>query len=326
MQPTFKLFANDKEVTEQFAQHLIRLTIRDNRGMESDSLQIEIDDTKAHISLPRRGVKLAIYLGYVGHYLHYKGTFVVDEVAHDGPPDKLIISAKPADLLNGELKASKTRSWHDRTLGGIIKTVAQEHSLKPAISADLQSIKIPHIDQTEESDLHFLTRLARDYDAITKPANGSLLFTKRGASESASGQPLPVVDILRTDTNRHHWTQKGRQEYDGIRAYWQDKGKIERTGEYIGSKQGKLKTLKGTFASKEEAQAAARAESQRLKRDSETLELTLKHGLPELMAEVIIVPQGFRPYIDKSWVATEVTHTLSASSGLNTQVRCETPL
>lgn len=37
-------------------------------------------------------------MGWKGESLTRKGTFVVDEVSHEGPPDKLTISANSADF------------------------------------------------------------------------------------------------------------------------------------------------------------------------------------------------------------------------------------
>jgi phage protein D len=75
-------------------------------------------------------------------------------------------------------------------LAASLKTIAAEHGLKPLVSAGLAKIKLPITHQIEESDLNLLTRLAKDYDAVARPAGGYLLFVLRGKSLDANGNPL----------------------------------------------------------------------------------------------------------------------------------------
>jgi len=43
------------------------------------------------------------------------------------------------------------------TLGGLVAAVASEHNYDAFVDAFLKDLAIPHIDQTDESDLLFLT-------------------------------------------------------------------------------------------------------------------------------------------------------------------------
>lgn len=45
------------------------------------------------------------------------------------------------------------------------------HELEPSINSPLSNTLICRIDQTDESDLHFLTRLGKEHDAIAKLTN-----------------------------------------------------------------------------------------------------------------------------------------------------------
>ena len=55
----------------------------------------------------------------------------------------------------------------------------------------------PQVDQTVESDLHLLTRLADRYDAVAKPGNGRLFFARRGAAMSATLGAVTAVKVAR---------------------------------------------------------------------------------------------------------------------------------
>lgn len=333
--PTCMVLANGKDIsgllmgfTDKGDPRLISLRITDQRGYESDSLTIELDDTDGKVAQQPKGAELDVYLGFLDEKgspdnLSYKGKFVVDEFAHEGPPDKVVITAKAADML-ASLKVQKTRSWHGKTLGDIVRTIAAEHGLKPAIGTGFDSIQVGHIDQTNESDLHFLTRIGKKHDGVVKPAAGNLVYVKRGDSTSASGKRMPLIPILRSETSDHHYTEKSRGTHTGVRAYWHDKGKAKRTGVEVGS-MDKPKTLSGTYANATEAKQAAQAAYDKQARGEISLSLTLQQGRPELVAEIRILPTGFRSYIDREFVVSEVVHELSGSSGLSCTLNSELP-
>ena len=335
--PVYKITANDKDITATLQRRLLDLTVTDQRGMESDSLELSLDDTDAGIKWPKRGVELQVWLGYQGEPLHFHGKYVVDEASHSGPPDKVTIRAKAPDLLAG-FKGSKTRSWDKVTLGAIVTQIANDNKLKPAISDALANTPIAHLDQTAESDLNLLTRVGKMYGAVAKAADGRLIFVEEGKSVSASGKLMPTVPINHSQIAGHHYTEAGRKEYVGVEAMSYNYAKAKLTKVTV-SKSGtsvtdedvypvgkeNLQRLKETKPDEAAAKAAAAAEWKRLSRGATTLELDLQHGLPGLRAETKIPVTGIRPWIDGDWVATEVRHTLSATSGLSTSVKLERP-
>lgn len=84
--------------------------------------------------------------------------------------------------------------------------------------------------------------------------------------------------------------------------------------------------MRELFDSEDQAKEAATAELKRLNGDSNTLSLSLSHANPLLCAEAEIQAQGFRPYIDaQTWVAKEVSLSLSASGGFSASVECVRP-
>lgn len=335
--PVYKIEAGGKDITTSFRGRLLELSITDQRGLDSDALELSVDDTDALIQWPRRGVDLQVWIGYAGEPLHFHGKYVVDESTHSGPPDKVTIRAKAPDILTG-FKGSKTRSWDKTTLGAIVTQIANDNKLQPAISAKLASIAIEHWDQTAESDLNLLTRLGKAYGAVAKAADGRLIFVEEGKSTSASGKPMPVVPISRSQIAEHYYTEAGRKEYTGVEALSYDYAKAKLTKVTV-SKSGTSVTdedvfpvgkenlfrIKETKPNEAAAKAAAEAEWKRLSRGAATLELDIKHGMPGLRAETKMPVTGIRPWIDGDWVAVEVTHMLSATSGLSTTVKLERP-
>lgn len=314
MKPAYQIRANDKDITAAIGGALKEIRLKDGRGLTADLLTVVLDDTARLFSWPDYGAALDVWLGFSGESLHYKGRFVVDELAHSGPPDQLTITAKPADFI-GSLKVPVNNSWHDVTLGAVVSEIAARNGLTPAISAELRAIRIPHLDQTNESDLNLITRLGVLYDAIGKPAAGRLVFTGKGAGKTAGGQLMPVVDLLRSDISKHRYIEKGRTgKHGGIKAYWLDDAGAETRAVVVGGGEN-IKALKPAFKDKEAAAAAAGAAFRKLSRAEKELMLTFNHGLPELVAECVANVQGIRAEIDGRFIVSEVSHKITGGGG-----------
>ncbi len=217
----FKIELEKRDISLTFADRLESLTITENRGPEADQLDIVVLDHDGKVDIPQRGIKLSVAIGWKGQGLISKGSFIVDDVQHTGTPDKLTIRARSADLRAG-ISTQKERSWHETTLGNMVKIIATENLLKHTIPTDLASQHIQHIDQTNESDINLLTRLAKMFDAIFTVKNGTLIFMRTGLAISASGKPLPVHKITRASGDQHQFSIADRDTYTGVKALYQD--------------------------------------------------------------------------------------------------------
>lgn len=203
------------------SQRLIGLTHTDNRGFEADTVDLELDDSDGALDLPAKGAVLSVAFGWAVSGLVSKGTFTVDEVGHTGTPDVLSIRAKSADLRTG-LTTQRERSWHATTLGAIVQTIASENDLVPTIPAALAGMAIDHLDQTNESAVNLLSRLAQQFDAIATVKDGRLLFIPAGGGVTASGKRIPAVTITRKSGDRHQFSLADRQTYAAVKAQYYD--------------------------------------------------------------------------------------------------------
>jgi len=179
----------------------------------------------------------------------------------------------------------------------------------------LAGITVAHIDQTDESDAHFLTRLAKDYNAIATVKNGRLLFIQRGAGKTAGGSTLPTATIRREDGDRHHYRKAERTgKYTGVRARWLDRN-AAKAYSILAGEEGTVKALRKTHTNEQEAWHAANSELKRLQRGGTELELTLATANLELMPEVPVKASGWKETIDaKKWIiAGPVTHKLEGA-------------
>lgn len=220
-QPIYWLTVDGTDITSVIQGRLIDLTLTDNRGFEADQLELRLDDTDGLLDLPPRGAEIRLAIGWKNSGLVPKGTYTVDEVEHSGTPDTLSVRARSADLRSG-LTTQRERSWHDVPLGDIITTIADENDLEPLIQATLAGQYIEHIDQTNESAVNLLTRLATQFDAIATVKDGKLIFIPAAGGVSASGLPLPTVNITRESGDQHRFSIADRGNHTAVKATYND--------------------------------------------------------------------------------------------------------
>lgn len=109
----------------------------------------------------------------------------------------------------GDVTSQKTRSWDNLRLADIVKTVATDNGLIPRVADALKDIHINHIDQVAESDANLLARLARDYNAVSKPSGGYWLFTA-GATATASGKQTGGITITPDEVSNWSYSEGER--------------------------------------------------------------------------------------------------------------------
>lgn len=319
--PSYRITLAGTDITPRINGRLISLTLREQRGLEADQLDIVLTDHDGQLAIPPRGAELQLAFGWQDEGLVDKGSFTVDEVQHTGTPDQLTIRARSADM-RGQLPGKRTQSWHDLTLGEIVTTIAGRNDLEPVVAAALNGIRIGHIDQTEESDLNFLTRLGERHDAIAAIKAGRMLFTTAGEALTASGQAMPAIPLTRRDGDQHRYSVTDRDAYSGVKAYWNDTRGAERKTVLAGTDDN-TKQLRPTYATEDDALAAARSEWQRIQRGLAEFELTLARGRADILPETPLTVNGYKPEIDATaWVVSEVTHNLN-DGGFGTQIKCE---
>lgn len=324
-------------------EKLISLELTDNRGFNADELTISVDDSQGDIALPPRGAELSVSLGWQGEPLIYKGIYIVDEVSHSGPPDRIDITARSADFRD-EFNVKREVSWHDVTVERIVSAIAHRYKLKPIISEQLMNAEIDHADQTQESDMSFLTRMADILGAIATVKNGCLLFILPGGGVSANGKALPEFAITRSSGDRHSFRIADRDAYTGVQAYWLDldfgkKKKVtvrkrkkttekkprssSREGDYIAGEDGNVFVLRTTYSSELAAQRAAAAKWQQLQRGAAEFNLTLAYGRADFYPEMHGTVTGFKEAIDnQDWIIAKAIHSID-DNGFQTRLELE---
>ena len=324
MRPTFRLIADGADITANIKDRLLSLSYKDEAELKSDRLSVRLDDRPrredgTYVALPEIGATLELHLGYVETGTTAMGSFTVDEIKRSGPVAVLEIGAKAAGM-DGPFRSQTSKSWTDATLGDIARTIAREHGFEAKIEQALGGVRIPHADQTNESPMAFLNRLAGQHDGIAKPANGMLVLAPKGTAKAVTGQDLPGVTVRPADLSTWSYSYSARKEAGqaggkggpagGVQsAYW-DKDEAR----MVTVQEGEPPYQNVRFASSNPGEAGAAAAATKNGKDREKAKFSAAAtGNSKFMAEQRMTLSGFRPGIPTDWRVTSVEHRLDGN-------------
>lgn len=309
MTPDFRILANGALVTLAMQTRLLALTVTDEDGDKADRLQIDLDDPLGLIAMPEDAI-LSVALGFKGRPLADMGRFAVDGVSGKHPAQTISITATAANL-KGNIRSPKTRAFEDKTLKDIVATIAGEAGLKPMVSASIAASRWAYLAQTTESNLHFLSRIAKTLDATAKAAGGALIVQRRGDGLTAAGDALIPPVLMQSALTSYDWDYDGRAVYKSVQAEYSDTGGGQVHSVTVGSGTPALR-LRHVHATRDEATRAARAQLQGAARAAMTLSAQVAGFNPALLAGASVVLVGMsRAELNGEWHLKTVTHSLS---------------
>lgn len=197
-EPGFVLVYESKDITADVSPDVLAVTYTDYLNGQSDELEIELDDTAGRWVgpwYPEKGARLTLKMGYSGQAMLSCGVFEVDEVEYETKPAKMSIRALGAGISK-PVRTRNARAYENVTLAAIIRRVAKRNRL--TVVGQIADIRIDHITQYRESDLGFITRLAREYGYAVKVAGQQLVFTAmKGLRTGRAVATLQESDIRR---------------------------------------------------------------------------------------------------------------------------------
>jgi phage protein D len=312
MRPVFKVLANGQDITALLADRLESLQVVDKAGLDSDELTITLDDRDGAVALPARGAVLEVSLGYAETGLTRIGRYRVDEVKSSGPPQQVSFSGRPADM-SGQIKQVRRGAWEAVSLERIVQAVAARNQLQAVCKV---KATVARADQMNESDLHFITRLARQYDATATVKGGKLLVLPRGGqAQSVSGKVLPTMVLQRRDITSWQFTASDRNASGGAVVRHHDQATGRTRSVRVAGADGSAapaQVVRHAAASPGTAAAQAKAAGARAYRSEVTMNLVLP-GRADIVAERTLRTQGIKDGVDHLWTVDSVTHEFSSA-------------
>ncbi len=214
MTPHFQLIANDKDVTDTLKTRLTELIVTENSQTQADSLVLTLANSEPIIKPPEPGSQLNVAIGYQETGLIAKGSYTLDELELSGPPHSMTLIARSADFTEN-LKIPKMRSFDNIILGQLLGQIAKEQKYDSQIDNTLAKYHFEHIDQTNESDMHLLTRLTKPIEALFCIKHKTLII-----DHLKSPYPRPTLPIRTEDILSYQYSRPSRYHFKSVKGYY----------------------------------------------------------------------------------------------------------
>lgn len=317
MKPTYQLTINGEDRTQALAHRVSALSLVDAGGEKSDTLQLDLVDDGT-FSLPEVGAEISAMIGFEGHPLLDMGIFVLDKLTVKGPPSLLSIAAAGVPFSRShtfkKMTARKSRSWDAGPLARVLLSVGKEYGLKPVAAPGILSQKMPHLDQTAESDISFLRRICEPYNLLLKPTHGRLNVFVRGSSQSARGEQLPPVALSRNAVSSYNFVRQERVRHSGVRAHYHNAA--AGTDQFVvAGDVADLYEIREPFADQAAAQAGAEAKLETILRKGLEARVDLP-GRTDIFVGTPVNLSDIRRGLNGAWRVVKVNHRIDQNGWL----------
>ncbi|WP_253306656.1 phage late control D family protein [unidentified bacterial endosymbiont] len=315
MRPLFQVIADAQDITPLLQDRLLSLQVIDRVALAADSCEIKLDDRDSKIAFPRKGACLTLSLGWQGSGLTVMGHYTIDEIELTGPPRTVTLRGT-STAMAGTAKNSRSQAWEQVTLSHIVQAIAARQGW--IATCPIETL-VTRADQVGESDLNFLSRLARQYNATATLKAGKLLVLPRAAGKQASGGELPLASLTLHEVANFRLLFPNRTSVAKVLAKAHD----SQTGQQVTieipnpeapiTSAGAVHAERHTYANASLATAAAQAALARLNRETASGTLELR-GRGDLVAEKFIKLSGFKTEADGVYLIESVTNHFTQRS------------
>lgn len=322
LRPFVMLSIDGRSIADQAYSRLSSVRVTDTAGFLSDTAEITFDnaDPSNLIAMPEPGAVIGARLGYRSRFVDV-GIFIADEIEEMDPPRTITLVCRarsPGQTSDGlqPVNQQKSRSWAaGLTIQSIAGQIAAENGLQSAVTEAAGAIIPGHVDQLDESDIGFITRLSLAHDLVAKPTAGRLFLGLRSEAVTVSGQDMPTRALQRSEVSS--WTMRRNLGPSAAQvvATYRDMATAKDVEVSIGEGVP-VRRLRHRFANEAEARSAANVESRRAGRAVETLQVSMA-GDPTIATETMVIPADFSSAARGAWVLETVVHEIG-SSGFST--------
>jgi phage protein D len=177
-QTTFKVFYENKNITQDISDHIISLSYTDKVEGESDEIELNLEDADLlwqNAWYPEKGAQLDVEIEQNGFVLKC-GAFTIDEIEMSSSRSGDVISIRGlATSINQSTRTRRSSAHENKTLRELANTIAAANGLK--VEGTISDITFNRVTQYQETDLGFLKRLAADYGYIFSIRGETITFT-----------------------------------------------------------------------------------------------------------------------------------------------------
>ena len=190
--PDYLIKYEGKDITTDLKHYLLGISYTDYLGGQSDELQLEFEDVDGRwirAWYPEQGDALSLSVGDQFTGMVSWGSFEIAEIEYEHPPSTVTIKA----LSTGITRANRTlqpKAYEKTTLEKVVRTIAAR--LRLSVTGTVVDIPIERITQYQESDVEFLSRIAREYGHTFKIVDKTLVF--HANVELSKQEPVAVLN------------------------------------------------------------------------------------------------------------------------------------
>ena len=218
--PDWRLSYAGQNLTSKITGMVLEITYTDHFHGKAGDVEVKLEDKDQRWQgpwFPVQGDVMQLWIGYAGENKLDCGSFQVDDLELEGPPDVFTIRAIPA-FITPSLRTPTSAGYENQTLMQIATTVAGKHGLTVVGAPNDINVSFKRVTQNRETDLAFLKRLANENDYDFTVRDKKIQFYSR---PQLHAQP-PVVNVVRTGSEKFQFKSKANQIYKGAQVSYQD--------------------------------------------------------------------------------------------------------
>lgn len=219
------LFTDEKtDATEEVVPDLFSFTYSDKEADQADEISLTLKDETGKWAgswRPDAGETIRAYIQSIGVSKQklFCGKFYVDSMRASGSPRICEIRAVSVPLKAPIRRRLVSKAWEKYTL----KRIASEIAKKAEISLIFETEEDPEydrLDQKDESDLAFLTRLCRDAGFSLKVTDDTIVIFDQTRFERMD--PICTLELGKADILSWDFQNEQSETYKSCVVSWRD--------------------------------------------------------------------------------------------------------
>lgn len=216
---------NKVDISDEISHSISSLTYTDNSKNAIDDLEITMENLDYRWLkewYPDENAQLLVGIcdinGKKSKYLDL-GTFYVDEPTFDNNTVNLKCIALP---LNQNIRDQKnTNAWEKITLKELVTEIANKHEMSAEIYCDNEYFE--RIDQDNETDLSFISRIAKETGLNTKITDDKIVIFD--TEEMEKNETIEIFNINDYRIRNFSLKKKNKEIYDKVEISYYDADK-----------------------------------------------------------------------------------------------------
>ncbi|HJU11521.1 MAG TPA: hypothetical protein VJ728_11625 [Candidatus Binataceae bacterium] len=184
--PHWVLTYSGTNITTDVSGMVTELSYCDKAVHYSDEVEVALEDRDRRWQgawFPGRGDIVSLMLGYDDEQLLPCGSFQVDELELNGPPDTFHLRCIAAGITPS-VRTHRSAAYESQTLLQLAATIAARHGMSLVGAPQDVNVLWSRLTQRNETDLHFLHRLAQAHNYDFSIRGTHIIFYARAALEA----------------------------------------------------------------------------------------------------------------------------------------------